>query len=169
MASCDGILGTGRSAPSRRGVPGTQRRDEKSMRLQREPSLRSASRWEGEGSGVIPRPTESRRKAHEVAWRPSTITSLQGLRPGASRPLALHDGKELRSCAGIVSEDPARRRSDNLAARFLDPPHCHAVAAYGGPSLFLHRNNPPPYALAKHIFVADKNITGVGVGVCIFP
>src|SRR2546427_10784098 len=158
MASCDGILGTGRSAPSRRGVPGTQRRDEKSMRLQREPSLRSASRWEGEGSGVIPRPTESRRKAHEVAWRPSTITSLQGLRPGASRPLALHDGKELRSCAGIVSEDPARRRSDNLAARFLDPPHCHAVAAYVGVFRSSECDTPPPDAHAKHILAGVNTI-----------
>src|SRR2546426_12082959 len=158
MASCDGILGTGRSAPSRRGVPGTQRRDEKSMRLQRAPSLRSASRWEGEGSGVIPRPTESRRKAHEVAWRPSTITSLQGLRPGASRPLALHDGKELRSCAGIVSEDPARRRSDNLAARFLDPPHCHAVAAYGGAFLSSNAKRPHPDAGAKNLLVVRNNI-----------
>src|SRR2546428_8406785 len=164
MASCDGILGTGRSAPSRRGVPGTQRRDEKSMRLQREPSLRSASRWEGEGSGVIPRPTESRRKAHEVAWRPSTITSLQGLRPGASRPLALHDGKELRSCAGIVSEDPARRRSDNLAARFLDSPHGHAVAAYGGSFLSFYSNNPPPYADAKHFHVAENTNDVIWVG-----
>src|SRR2546425_1565183 len=125
MASCDGILGTGRSAPSRRGVPGTQRRDEKSVRLQRAPSRRSASRWEGEGSGVIPRPTESRRKAQGVAWRPSIITSLQGLRPGASRPLALHDGEELRSCAGVLAEYSARRRRHHLTARLLDPPHGH--------------------------------------------
>src|SRR3989449_11738141 len=125
MASCDGILGTSRSAPSRRGVPGTQRRDEKSVRLQRAPSRRSASRWEGEGSGVIPRPTESRRKAQGVAWRPSIITSLQGLRPGASRPLALHDGEELRSCAGVLAEYSARRRRHHLTARLLDPPHGH--------------------------------------------
>src|SRR2546422_11532115 len=96
------------------------------MRLQRAPSLRSASRWEGEGSGEIPRPTESRRKAQEVAWKPSTITSLQeGLRPGTSRPLALHDGEELRSCARILSKDSARRRRHHLTARLLDPPHGH--------------------------------------------
>src|SRR2546428_5335535 len=95
------------------------------MRPQRAPSRRSASRWEGEGSGVIPRPTESRRKAQGVAWRPSIITSLQGLRPGASRPLALHDGKELRSCAGVLAEYSARRRRHHLAARLLDPPHGH--------------------------------------------
>src|SRR2546428_5517968 len=95
------------------------------MRPQRAPSRRSASRWEGEGSGVIPRPTESRRKAQGVAWRPSIITSLQGLRPGASRPLALHDGEELRSCAGVLAEYPARRRRHHLTARLLDPPHGH--------------------------------------------
>src|SRR2546427_8557788 len=95
------------------------------MRLQRAPSPRSASRWEGEGSGVIPRPTESRRKAQGVAWRPSIITSLQGLRPGASRPLALHDGEELRSCAGVLAEYSARRRRHPLTARLLDPPHGH--------------------------------------------
>src|SRR5712691_5991291 len=126
MASCDGTLGTDRLAPSQRGVPGTQRRDEKSMRLQRAPSRRPASRWEGERSGVTPRPTESRRKAQEVAWKPSTITSLQeGLRPGASRPLALHDGEELRSCAGVLAEYSARRRRHHLTARLLDPPHGH--------------------------------------------
>src|SRR3989442_3799867 len=95
------------------------------MRLQRAPSGRSASRWEGEGSGVIPRPTESRRKAQGVAWRPSIITSLQGLRPGSSRPLALHDGKELRSCAGVLAEYSARRRRHHLAAGLLDASHGH--------------------------------------------